>query len=189
MSEYKSSPAPLAIAGICGAFAFAVLWLVAVFADSSWVFGENTLSDLGVSEVSAAADAFNFGCMITGCLVVIYGIGKAWSCKGYAAASGAYILVSGILLVLIGLFTEDSGNIHNYFAILFFILILLAVIITAVGDSKAGNNLFAAVGGIVALIAISGLFIESIEGAEAIAVICILAWLVFDSIKLALSKA
>jgi len=189
MSENKGSQSMVAAAGIIGAFAFCVLWMIAVFADASWTFQENFISDLGVSDSDTARAAFTLGCIITGAVMALYGVSKAWNGKSATAASGVFIVGAGIFLALIGVFNKDAGDIHCYVAYLFFLCILLGIVIGAIADYKKGNALFAATAGGVVVIALSSYFIVTYEGFEVVSVICILAWFVIDCIKTGLGKS
>ena len=67
-------PGPFAVIGLIAAFALAIVISVAINGDSTWVYGENMLSDLGVSDVQLTADLFNYGCLIIGILVFVFGL-------------------------------------------------------------------------------------------------------------------
>lgn len=188
MTENKGSQSVVAAAGIIGAFAFCVLWMIAVFADPSWTFGENTISDLGISESETAKVAITIGCIITGAVMALFGIGKVWNGKSAIAAAGVFICMAGIFLALVGVFNKDVGDIHKFIAYLFFICATLGIVIGAIGDYKIGNSLFAATAGGLVVIAFASYFILSCAGWEVISVICILAWFVIDCIKVGLGK-
>ena len=188
MTDNKGSQSLVAAAGIMGAFAFCILWMIAVFADPSWTFEESYISDLGVSESETAKVAFTFGCILCGALLALFGVGKTWNGKSASAASGVFVAVAGIFLALVGVFNEDTGDIHKFMAYLFFICILLGIVIGAIGDYKKGNYLFAATAGGLVVIAFASYFMVTYAGFEVISVICILAWFVIDCIKVGLGK-
>ena len=189
MSGNQSSPALFALAGISGAFLFSVVWILAVSADTTWTFGINTLSDLGVSSVAIAADLFNFGCISTGLLMMVFGLGKTRSPYPHDSASGVLFMIAGLFLALVGVFPSDNRDIHLFVAYTFFTVATIAIVVSVVGDGKYGRNISAAMGGCIVLIGIASAFFQTIEGLEAICVMCFLAWVVIDSIKLAFSKA
>jgi len=189
MTENKGSQSMVAAAGIIGAFAFCVLWMIAVFADPSWTFQENYISDLGVSDSETARAAFTLGCIITGATMALYGVSKAWNGKSATAASGVFIVAAGVFLALTGVFNKDAGDIHHFATYLFFFCILLGIVVGALADYKKGNALFAATAGGLVVIAFASYFIVTCEGFEVVSIICILAWFVIDCIKVGLGKS
>ena len=110
MNVSNRHPGPFAAIGLLAAFAFAVIMIVAINGDSAWVYGENMLSDLGISDVQMTADLFNYGCMIVGILVFVYGLGKAVCETQCNRASGCILAIAAIFLVLIGYIHSDFGN-------------------------------------------------------------------------------
>ena len=113
-------PGPFAAIGLLAAFAFAVIFAVAANADSSWIYGESMISDLGVSDVQLSADLFNYGCLIVGVLLFVFGVGKAACEFGCNRASGCMLAIAAIFLILIGYIHSDfgNGNTHEAIAIL-----------------------------------------------------------------------
>lgn len=191
MKQLKGSPAGFGVIAICAAFVFSIMWMVAALGDASWVIGENTLSDLGVSDVQITADLFMYACMIVGVLTVIFGIGKAGYETGCNRAGGILVIIAGIFLILVGYFNKDYGNgdIHLAAAYLFFIFLALSVFVTAFGDWAEGKTLAVAYSIIATVICIGCFAFESLALTEAVAVICGLGWFVAQGIKLSMSKA
>ena len=135
MNVSNRHPGPFAAIGLLAAFAFAVIMIVAINGDSAWVYGENMLSDLGISDVQMTADLFNYGCMIVGILVFVYGLGKAVCETQCNRASGCILAIAAIFLVLIGYIHSDfgNGNTHDTIAILFFLFLFIAMVLSAIG--------------------------------------------------------
>lgn len=191
MNATRSSPAPFAVIGICVAFIFAVVWVIAANADPSWVLGENTLSDMGVSDVQLTADLFNYGTMLCGVLILIYGIGKAYCESRCSRASGCMLAIAGIFMIGIGYMTKDvgNGNLHEIVAYLFFLFLLIAVITSAFGDWAEGKKLNVAVTIILFLITLWALAFDTLAMAEAVAVACALVWIIAESVKMVFAVA
>ncbi len=188
MNARKCSPAPFAVAGICAAFIFSVVWICAINADTSWVLGENSLSDLGVSSVAIAADLFNYGCILCGALVVIFGIGKACCEKNYNRASGCFIAAAGVFMIVVGIVNKDfgNGNTHLMAAYLAFIFLALGVILSGFGNWNDGKRVSAAITIILVLIVLGSCIHNTIQMVEAIAVACALVWMFAESAKMVL---
>ena len=182
-SSIIRSAAGFGTVGLVAAFIFSIVWIVAACADPSWTLGEDFVSKLGVSGVSLAADLFNYGCIIAGILLFVYGIGKAYAYKGSECASGMLFAVSGLLLVLIGL--VHSGNTyHSIIAVLLFVFLVFAIIAAAATDAKEGRMLNAAVGACVLAAALITFLCVSEEMGEAVMIAGTLAFVVADSLKM-----
>ncbi len=118
------------LCGLFGAIAFLFLYVIAIALDSQYVFGENYLSDLGVSE---GAWAFNGGLFIAGVLYVLFalfGLDKKLGRNWIGRLGVGLMVLSGSLLFSIGVFTEDSGDIHGVLSYSFFLetLVTIAVV-------------------------------------------------------------
>ncbi|MDO5861684.1 MAG: DUF998 domain-containing protein [Thermoplasmata archaeon] len=189
MNATKRSPAPFAVIGIVAAFLFAVVWIVAAQSDSSWVLGENTLSDLGVSSVQFTADLFMYGCIITGILIFVFGLGKACCETRNSRAAGILVAAAGIFLVLVGIYNKDfgNGNIHVAVAYLLFLFLILAAIVSIAGDWAEGKRLSACATAILIVIVIGADIGNGLAYIEAVAVACALLWILIQSVKMILN--
>lgn len=186
MNVSHRNPGPFAVIGILAAFVFAVILVVAANADSSWVYGENMLSDLGISSVQMTADLFNYGCIIVGILVFVYGIGKAYCETKCNRASGCMLAITGIFLILIGYIHSDfgNGNTHDTIAVLLFLFLFVAMVLSAIGDWRDGYRLNSALSVIMILIVMASMVGMNLESIEVIFVACALVWLAGISIKM-----
>ncbi|MCL2711848.1 MAG: DUF998 domain-containing protein [Methanomassiliicoccaceae archaeon] len=99
----------IGLAGISAAVIFLFTWFTASMYDPAWVFGTNYLSDLGVSDYQTAAELFNFGCIISGILFTVFGLGILISPKKGLAGidAGLFAVFGGILISLVGIITKD----------------------------------------------------------------------------------
>ncbi len=96
---------------------------------SPWFsFHHNALSDLGVRAPSALI--FNLGLILGGALGVLLSSILIYGFKGYLRGliGSTFLLLTTLSLSLIGLFTEESGAIHLYVSIAFFVLLPIAQI-------------------------------------------------------------
>jgi hypothetical membrane protein len=187
MTEVKHSAAGFGAIGLAAAVIFSLAWVVAASADPSWILGSDTLSELGISDVEVAKNAFNYGCMIAGALLFIYGCGKAYRFNGAECASGILAAVAAICLALIGVFTMDH-DLHLLFAITFFVLIAFSILAAGYADGKSGRSLNAAVCACVLTAAVISVAAISFPMGEAIAVAGCIAWIIADSLKLMFSR-
>jgi len=101
---------------ICmGLVAIAFAWVVigASWILNPWfVFTEDAFSDFGGSE-SCCPELYNYGLMITGMLIVLYGLAICIVAdEKLEVAGGSYVILAGIFLALIGVF--PLGNKASY---------------------------------------------------------------------------
>ncbi len=100
-----------AVCGIIAPIIWLIFYLIA-WSQSPWYeFGGHYLSDLGVGE---GAWAFNTGAVIAGYLAIPFSIGLWVTLRpGWLPLVGSAVgIVTGILLMCIGIFTEDYGSLH-----------------------------------------------------------------------------
>jgi hypothetical membrane protein len=190
MTNVKTHNVAFAWAGILAAAAFSIVWLAASSLDPSWVFGQDVLSDFGISGTDAEL-YFNYGCAVTGVLIAIFGIGIIVNhINAGHIVGGTLLIIGGILVLLVGLVPLDSlgGDIHTRLGYLFGIVAFAAAASTAAGNWASGQRVF---GGLtlVLLIASTAMYL-SYEFAEFESYVTIIAliWLVLESIALMLRK-
>ena len=125
--------------GLLSVIVFSVLYVIAASQDPDYTFLENYLSDLGVGP---GAWAFNSALMLSGTLVFILslvGIRPLLGPSLSSRAGVALLAMAGLLLVNVGVFTEDYGDTHFVFSIAFFLTILAAIgtLAYAMHDTRA----------------------------------------------------
>ncbi|MBO4502050.1 MAG: hypothetical protein J5707_00105 [Candidatus Methanomethylophilus sp.] len=127
--------------GVLAVTAFCAMWLICYLADSSWTWGINTISDFGVS--SAAADYFNYGVVLFGMILAVYGLGKTQSSAVTSRVSGNLIAIGAIFIALMGLFTVDiqNGDYHKLVALVGAGLLVLGLMLSAVQSYFDGKIL------------------------------------------------
>jgi len=166
---------------LCGLVAvalFLVLYMIAMSLDSTYVFGKNYLSDLGVSD---GAWAFNAAVILTGLLLIpfsVLGLGPALGSTIWAVTSKIVLVIAALFLVSVGVFTEDAGDIHGVVSYGFFLtmLVAFAFIVLALHRTKyLGESGY----GFTLLVLIFGLILLPMGGdplSETLAVLGIIIW-------------
>lgn len=175
------------LCGLGAIVAFLVLYMIAMSLDSTYVFGKNYLSDLGVSD---GAWAFNAALILTGFLLMpfsIFGLGPALGDTKWALISKIVLVTAALFLVSVGVFTEDAGDIHGVVSYGFFLTMLVAFVFVALALHKTqylGESGY----GFTLLILVFGLILLPMGGdalSETVAVLGIIAWgLVIGSLLL-----
>ena len=178
------------VSGILAAGIFVGLYVIAMSIDSRYVFGENYLSDLGVGD---GAWAFNSGVIIAGALFVpfvVLGIRSTLAKSFVGEVSTALLVIAGLFLISIGIFTENAGDIHGVVSYGFFLTTLVALAFLSYSFDKSGP------GGrkraIVTLVAfVLGVGLLPLGGTplvETIAVLAIITWGLMVSLMIMLKK-
>ncbi len=128
--------------GMLAAAVFLALYTTAMAIDPGYEFYRNYLSDLGVGP---GAWAFNSAVIVAGALMVAFavlGLGPAleqglshWKRpllrRVYAWSGPAVLSVGGAFLVLVGVFTEDAGDVHFVVSVGFFSFAYVALVLLA----------------------------------------------------------
>ncbi len=191
MTSGKIGPAGFGIAALLGAFVFSVAWIIAVCGDAGWVLGENTVSDLGVSDVQLSADVFKYASIITGLLFFVFGIGKAVFEKDANRASGIMAIIAALALIGIGTYSKDfgNGNAHLFSAVVFFLFIAASAALSGYGDHRQRKTIPAAITVVLFTASLLALATCSFELAEVVIIACVMIWAAVQGIKLAMSNA
>lgn len=186
MNGKMCNPKLVGSIGIIGALFFSAVWIIGVGADSSWSLGENTLSDMGISDVELTANVFNYGCMVAGVLFTLFGIGKSSIESGHNRTSGLLMILAGIFLVGIGYFHKGwgDGTEHLVFAYLFFLVLCISVLYSMAGDWDDGYRLTPAITGVITVVCLGCVFGTTLAMLEAMVVACALLWMLIQGVKI-----
>ena len=187
MISLKDHSAMFAWLGMVAVAVFSIAWICAASIETGWHFGVNTLSEFGISD-TAARYYFNYGCMITGILVTIFGAGRTGFSKNLGHAVGGALLFSGgIALALVGVFTMDS-SLHGPVAVTMAAFIFGAIIAITIGNWYANKKIFAGIGIVVIFCILPMVFVLSVAGLEGYGIILALIFLTAESVNLLLSS-
>jgi len=165
--------------GLIGAMTFAILWSLAVMEDGTWVFGVDTLSELGRTE-GGGKDIFNAGVILSSLLWLpfAYVLTLAMPKTLIGRIGCAMFVISAFALLAIGLFPIDTGTPHTVASWSFFALALISLLIMVAPMLQ--SDVFGRMGAIPSLVAsllpLTLLLTTSVPLAEAIAVICLMVW-------------
>lgn len=146
--------------------------------DGSWIFGEETLSELGGDRPGALI--FNVGVIIEGFLAMVFSCSLLEYMKGslLGRIGAGLLLIASIFLIGVGVFPITTGDPHTFFSYAFFLTALIALIVLVLPVARRvpmGGGLSILTAGLV-LVSIGFLVTSSIPMTEAVAVICLLIW-------------
>jgi hypothetical membrane protein len=164
--------------GLVAVVSFVALYMVAMSLDSSYAFGKNYLSDLGVGD---GAWSFNSGVIIAGALFVpftLFGLRPALGKGALSMICVILMVVSGLFLIGIGIFTEDAGDTHGVVSYGFFLtmLVTLGLVAYALYQSKSLGSFGYLVTLVIFLFGLAMLPMGGNPLSETLAVLGILLW-------------
>ncbi|MCL2031747.1 MAG: DUF998 domain-containing protein [Methanomassiliicoccaceae archaeon] len=174
--------------GMIGVAAFIIAWVCAASIDTAWEFGVNKLSEFGISDTDASL-YFNYGCMITGALVAVFGVGCAVYAKNMGrAVGGALLVLGGVALALVGVYTMNDGDLHSFAAVSAALLIFLAMIAFAAGNWIADKKIFAGIGIVLIFLLATMALVFDVAELEAYGIILVMMWFLAESVNMVLSS-
>jgi len=167
--------------GILGAVLFTIMWLASIYADGNWIFGVETLSDLGHPS-RAGHPLFNAAAVIAGILLGIFALGMYYTHQTflYARTSMAIAMAACVSLVGVGIFPIHVEVYHTVASFVFFGLMIVGLSVWTVHDWTRGGNArpYAYFTALLLVISLSFLAFTELGLAEAVAVMMIMLWAV-----------
>jgi len=175
--------------GMIGVAVFLIAWATAASVDAAWQFGVNTLSEFGVSDTDASL-YFNYGCcMLTGILIAAFGLGRALYARNAGhTAGGAFLIVGGVFLALVGIFTMDDMDAHRFVAVSTALFMFCGIIAVAAGNWVADKKLFAGIGIIITCVLIAMAMAFDVAELEAYGIILAMIWFLSESVNMILCR-
>jgi len=131
------------IVTLCGVVAFLFAWFVATLYDPDWTYGVNMMSELGIAESEMSRALFNYGCMVGGGGVIVFGVGRLMaSNKPLFKMATVPMLFAGLFLMLVGVFPMDfgDGNTHDMVATMMAIFLMVSLLVQGIDDVAGGRR-------------------------------------------------
>ena len=100
----------------------------------------HNLSALGKNDNYLTAVSFGITCVTSGILVMVYGFGKMIFEKGAHRVSGAFFLLGGLGLLLVGVYDASQLRLHNMVTVFFMLMMVIGISIASVSDIVNGNK-------------------------------------------------
>lgn len=181
---------------IAAPLAFAVILLgilISAPLDTKWdIMGNYDLSDLGkyTTRTLACAVVFNISCWISGILILLFGVGRFRFENGLDKVSGAFFVLCGIGLFLVGILTADNATTHNVAAGIFAISMSTAVVLGTISDIMKGDRMILYSSIVILIVLVGGWVVfELMLGvltnarSELLAIACAAAWFMVQLYK------
>ena len=135
---FQIPPRVGAASGLAAIVAWVSLYLVAVALYPGYSIVDNYLSDLGHPSLAPGYWAFNAADILAGILFIPYGlaVGSVLRTR-LGKVGGAFVVLTGMGLILVGVFPEDSPyGLHFVASLAFFLLLTASAAFLASGGSK-----------------------------------------------------
>jgi len=164
--------------GLAASSIFLMAWILAIAATPGYKFGGQWVSDLGVG---AGASYFNAGVISAGILSIPFAATLALVLRPskLGIAGSTTLILAGMFLAGVGIFTENAGEAHWIVSISFFSLALIATTLLSYPLYRS-TVMGAWTGQFTAIIVLIGVSLIAIYGmgplAETIAVLLIAIW-------------
>lgn len=140
---------PFLIAGILGPLVALSLTVLDTAISPWFTWTGNALSDLGVHEYSYL---FNYSLIFEGIMNFFFAFGL-YQAHGIRKSTVAFLMISGFSLSMVGIFVETYHIYHLTFALIYFILFPISIILFS-RQISTGNRSQAAVGYLFAAISL-----------------------------------
>jgi len=161
--------------GVSMSLVFSVAWIAAVAVDGTWTFGADMVSDLGVSETHAHY-FFGWGSIVAGALGSLCAVCLYMGHEGRVGRAAFVLLfLSGLMLVLVGAFNEDTAP-HTPAAVALFVMMWAAMIVLGLRDLRSGDAIEGSGHVTMAAFLFFAFLLNPLPLSEALAVICLLVW-------------
>ena len=127
-------PKPYACAGLAAPVIMIVCVLFCVMFEDGWDYKVNSMCDFGVSSNPAVAAAFIGGCLVSGVLFMVAGLGWIFFEESkYVRIGGAVVMVSGVALMCVGVF-DKTYDFHPYVSIVYALIFIVAIAFVCLQD-------------------------------------------------------
>jgi len=153
---------------------------------SPWFSWErNALSDLGHAVKSGVAPIYNFGLLLTGFLLMIYGVTVL---RGYARWTSYSLAISAFILQLVAAFDEVYGLLHSVVSFLFFVSLGSTSIMYAM-ERKSSLAVIAFIIGFFSWIFYwARIYSAGVAVPETISSVAVLSWIISSALRIYTSK-
>lgn len=172
------------ISGIAAVVLFFIVILLATDANPSWRIGIDTFSELGGAEMNSK-EFFNYGSMVFGTLLAVFGIGNAihGRYRPYRIG-GILIAVAGISFAGVGIFPYDiNHDLHNIVTASLCIFAILSLIAFIIGHWIHKRTSLTVISVAVLIIVLASLFF-GFSVFEAFTISFMLFWILIEDWEL-----
>lgn len=115
-----------------------VITLVTVMPD--WNLDKENLSNLAGETSLLTGICFTITCVLAGALISFFGLGKTIYEEGLDKTAGFLFIISGISLMLVGLFNTNLYRLHMFVTLFFTTIVVIAICVTSFADILSGDR-------------------------------------------------
>ena len=127
-------PRPYAMAGLAAPILMIVCVAICVLFEEGWDYTVNSMCDFGVSDNKFISVTFIGGCIISGILFMIAGLGWVlFEESKYVRIGGIIVMISGVALMCVGVF-DKTYDFHQYVSIIYAAIFIVAIAFVCLQD-------------------------------------------------------
>ena len=169
MAEWRRFLLAMGPVGVVSAW---IVLLASWYLNRDWfVFTKDAYSDFG-GEMSCCPDLYNYGLIIVGIIVLLFGVGLVLSGKTkLEVLGGGYFALAGVFLALIGVFPSGTRP-HTFVSTWFFVQADLGLLFSSLGLYRSRGTRNSLIGFLMSLAAFPiALLLEALVGWPSAAVL------------------
>ena len=106
----------------------------------SWDLAKENLSNLAGETSLLTGILFTITCVLAGFMIVFFGLGKTIYEEGLDHISGVLFMISGVSLILVGVFNTNLYRMHMIVTLFFTFMIVFAIVGTSLADVLSGDR-------------------------------------------------
>lgn len=183
-TDVKNHSAAFGWIGIVAVAAFCTVIAICSVLSDTWTWCESVVSRFGIDDNQTVCDIYNYGSIVFGMLIAVYGLGRIESKKYGYSVGGALFILAGICIAIMGIITcaDSSRDIHRFFAILTAVFIVAAMVAIALQYRRDGNILALGITLVIWVMAFACFTQFEFSKYETYDTLMGYVWIVFDSI-------
>ena len=149
MNLRKYGQKPYIFAAPLAFLLFFMFLVISAWTNPLWGNESHNMSEMDLNVSMRSLYIFNAGCFIAGALIIVFGMGKWIFEKGLNKQSAPFIMIGGVGMILVGLFTNSYGVWHNVATGILLVSAGIGIVLATVADAKEGDRYVLYIGVII----------------------------------------
>ena len=156
---------------------FSVCWILGIVLDGDWVWNEDVICRLGISEVEFVANMYLVSCLVTGIGLITCGFGiMRESSRTLEMFAFMCCMIFGVAMIGLGLIDMNNKGVHRIFSTAIMLFGIVVMTVCTLDDVIQHKYRMALVTFLFGLVVLAILLIEP-DAVQTISVVGMLVWL------------
>ena len=156
---------------------FSVCWILGIVLDGDWVWNEDVICRLGISEVEFVANMYLVSCLVTGIGLITCGFGiMRESPRTLEMFAFMCCMIFGVAMIGLGLIDMNNKGVHRIFSTAIMLFGIVVMTVCTLDDVIQHKYRMALVTFLFGLVVLAILLIEP-DAVQTISVVGMLVWL------------